>query len=47
MNSNDFKILKFISDNGGQVKIQLIALNNNMSTDYAYIVCRSLEGRTM
>ncbi len=42
MNSNDLKILKFISDNGGQVKIQLIALKNNISTDYAYIVCRSL-----
>ena len=43
MNSNDFKILKFIFDNREQVKIQLIALKNNISTDYAYLVCRSLE----
>lgn len=43
MNSQDFQILKYIFNQGGQIKIQLIALKNNVSTDYAYLVCRSLE----
>ena len=43
MNSNDFKILKFIFDNREHVKIRLIALKNNTSIDYAYLICRSLE----
>ena len=43
MNSQDFKVLKYIFNQGGQIKVQLIALKNNVSTDYAYLVCRSLE----
>ncbi len=43
MNSQDFQILKYIFNQGGQIKVQLIALKNNVSTDYAYLICRSLE----
>lgn len=43
MNSQDFKILKCIFNQGGQVKVQSIALKNNVSTDYSYLICRSLE----
>lgn len=43
MNSQDFQILKYIFNQGGQIKIQLIALKNNVSTDYTYLICRSLE----
>lgn len=43
MNPQDFQILKYIFNQGGQVKIQLIASKNKMSTDYAQLICRSLE----
>lgn len=43
MNSQDFQILKYVSDQKGQVKIQLIASVNKISTDYTQLICRSLE----
>lgn len=43
MNSQDLKILKYISNLKSQVKIQLVASANKMSTDYAQLICRSLE----